>query len=137
MILGRLFESLFELGVVVVATSNWPPDRLYEGGLQRDQFQPFIELVKQRLDVLMLDSGMDYRLARLKDISVYHAPLGRRASQELDNAFARLTEGAEAQTEVIERKGREIPVSQAARGVARFGFAELCEVPLGPGRVLD
>src|SRR3546814_2713645 len=75
MILGRLFETLFARGVVVVATSNWPPDRLYEGGLQREHFLPFVALVKQRLDVLELDSGVDYRLQRLKDIAASHAPL--------------------------------------------------------------
>ena len=136
MILGRLFETLFAAGVVVVSTSNWPPDRLYEGGLQRERFLPFIELVKQRLDVLELDSGVDYRLQRLKDIAVYHAPLGPRAEAALDKAFAELTEGAEAAPDIVYFKGREIAVPLAARGVARFSFADLCERPLGAGDYL-
>ncbi len=136
MILGRLFETLFAAGVVVVATSNWPPDRLYEGGLQRERFEPFIDLVRQRLDVLELDSGVDYRLKRLKDITVYHAPLGPRAEAALDKAFAELTEGAEAVPDKVIYKAREIPVPLAARGVARFAFADLCEQPLGPGDYL-
>ncbi|HEY9548223.1 MAG TPA: cell division protein ZapE, partial [Kiloniellaceae bacterium] len=136
MILGRLFETLFASGVVVVATSNWPPDRLYEGGLQRERFQPFIALVKERLDVLELDSGVDYRLRRLKDITVYHAPLGQRADAALDGAFAELTEGSEPAPESLHYKGRVIAVPLAARGVARFSFAELCEQPLGPGDYL-
>ena len=136
MILGRLFETLFAEGVVVVATSNWPPDRLYEGGLQRERFLPFIDLVKQRLDVLELDSGVDYRLQRLKDITVYHAPLGPRAAAALDKAFAELTEGSEPAPDSVIYKGREIPVPLAARGVARFSFADLCEKPLGPGDYL-
>jgi len=136
MILGRLFETLFAQGVVVVATSNWPPDGLYEGGLQREHFLPFIDLVKERLDVLELDSGVDYRLQRLKDITVYHAPLGRHAEAALDKAFADLTEGAAAVPDTLHYKGRVIPVPLAARGVARFSFAELCEKPLGPGDYL-
>ncbi len=136
MILGRLFETLFAAGVVVIATSNWPPDRLYEGGLQRERFEPFIDLVRQRLDVLELDSGVDYRLKRLKDITVYHAPLGPRAEAALDKAFAELTEGAEAVPDKVIYKAREIPVPLAARGVARFAFADLCEQPLGPGDYL-
>jgi cell division protein ZapE len=136
MILGRLFETLFARGVVVVATSNWPPDRLYEGGLQREHFLPFIALVKERLDVLELDSGVDYRLQRLKDITAYHAPLGPRAEAALDKAFAELTEGAEPAPDRLHYKGRVIPVPLAARGVARFSFAELCEQPLGPGDYL-
>ena len=135
-ILGRLFETLFACGVVVVATSNWPPDRLYEGGLQRERFLPFIALVKQRLDVLELDSGVDYRLQRLKDITVYHAPLGPRAEAALDKAFAELTDGAAAAPDRLHYKGRVIPVPLSARGVARFTFAELCEQPLGPGDYL-
>ncbi|WP_340116037.1 cell division protein ZapE [Pelagibius sp. 7325] len=136
MILARLFETLFATGVVVVATSNWPPDRLYEGGLQREQFLPFIALVKERLDVLELDSGVDYRQQRIKDITVYHAPLGPRAEAALDKAFAELTEGLAPRPDSVVYKGREIPVPLTAGGVARFSFAALCEQPLGPGDYL-
>jgi cell division protein ZapE len=136
MILGRLFESLFERGVVVVATSNWPPDRLYEGGLQRERFVPFVDLLKQRLDVLELDSGVDYRRNRMQNLPVYHAPLGPRATAALDDAFGKLTDGAQTAAMSLHFKGRSLPVSLAARGVARFGFEELCTKPLGAGDYL-
>ena len=76
MILGRLFQGLFENGVVVVATSNAAPDALYRNGLQRDRFVPFIELIGQRLDVLELDGAVDYRRDRLTAMRLYHTPLG-------------------------------------------------------------
>ena len=131
MILGRLFEALFEQGVVVVATSNFPPDRLYENGLQRGRFLPFIELMKQRLDVLGLEGGRDYRLSRLSDITVYQTPLGAKARQAMDQAFHRLTEGAEIARDYIPVKGRRVDVPRCARGVARFSFDELCAKALG------
>ena len=77
MILGRLFEGLFERGLVVVATSNWPPDRLYENGLNRDRFLPFIDAAaSSKVDVVALDGPTDYRLERLRDLAVYLSPLG-------------------------------------------------------------
>lgn len=137
MILRRLFEAFFAAGAVMVATSNWPPDELYAGGLQRDRFLPFVDLVKERLDILQLDSGRDYRRRRLQDISVYHAPLGSRSAAALDAAFARLTEGAEPCSGELTVKGRSLPVPLTARGVARFAFADLCERPLAAGDYLE
>ncbi len=78
MILGRLFEHLLGLGVVIVATSNTPPDRLYEAGLNRQLFLPFIALIKARLEVLNLDGDTDYRLQRMAGVKVYITPLGAR-----------------------------------------------------------
>lgn len=131
MILGRLFTALFEQGVVVVATSNFAPDDLYNGGLQRARFLPFIDLLKQRLDCLELASPTDYRLARLKAMKVYHAPLGPTAARMLQQVFADLTAGADIAADEITVKGRAVPVPRTARGVAWFSFEALCAQPLG------
>ena len=131
MILGRLFEALFGHGVIVVLTSNSAPDDLYEGGLQRENFLPFIGLLKSRLDVLQLDTGRDYRLDRLRNEPVYYAPLNAKAKAALDRAFAQLTAGAEVAPEVLPLAGRKLEVPAAGRGVARFTFEQLCGAPLG------
>ncbi|MCA8909735.1 MAG: AFG1 family ATPase [Rhodospirillaceae bacterium] len=131
MILGRLFTALFELGVVVVATSNWAPDDLYKDGLQRNLFLPFIALLKQRLDVLAIAEGSDYRLARLHGRKVYYQPLGERANQGLRAVFHDLTDGEEPEATELLLKGRTIPVPKAVRNVAWFTFEELCARPLG------
>ncbi|MEH6632386.1 MAG: cell division protein ZapE [Halopseudomonas aestusnigri] len=136
MILARLFEALFENGVVVVATSNWPPDRLYENGLQRESFLPFIDILKERLDVLQLDSGIDYRLERMRNLPVYHTPLGKVGEQALESAFLTLTEGAIAEPEILLVKGRHLEIRRAARNVAFVSFEELCAEALGPGDYL-
>jgi cell division protein ZapE len=130
MILGRLFEGLLERGVVVVATSNLPPERLYEGGLNRDRFLPFIDLLKARLEVVALES-IDYRRARLRDMALYHHPLGAETDTRLEEAFAALTDGAGGEAEELAVGSRRLLVPRAAKGVAWFGFAELCERPLG------
>ena len=131
MILARLFSALFDRGVVVVATSNWPPEDLYKNGLQRDQFLPFIALLKQKLDVLHLASPTDYRLIRMKTLKTYHAPLGPAATKALNKAFDELTEGAQAGPDTFTVKGRNVPIAKAARGVAMSDFDSLCARPLG------
>jgi cell division protein ZapE len=130
-ILGRLFSQLFELGVVVVATSNRAPDGLYEGGLNRHRFLPFIDLVKTKMDVLHLDSATDYRLDRIKGLPVYHAPLGDEADAALDDAFEKLTDAVHGEPMTLSLKGRAVEVPEARHGVARFSFADLCARPLG------
>ncbi|MGE5146888.1 MAG: cell division protein ZapE [Candidatus Eiseniibacteriota bacterium] len=131
MILGRLFEALFAAGVVVVATSNTPPDELYKGGLQRELFLPFIALIRDKLDLLLLDGGVDHRRARLKGMTVYHVPPGPAADAALDAAFAELTDGAKGALATLSVQGRTLVVPRAARGVARFDFAALCGAALG------
>ena len=136
MILGRLFEALLARGVVVVATSNTAPADLYRNGLQRERFLPFIEMLQQRLRVLELAGDGDHRLARLRGRRVYHAPLDAGAAAELDRAFRDLTDLERGAPDSVPVRGREIAVPEAARGVARFRFDDLCRRPLGAGDYL-
>ena len=130
MILSCLFTRLFDRGVVMVATSNWPPDRLYEGGLQRARFLPFIALVKAKTNVVELDSGIDYRETGDADANTYFTPLDGAAQAKMDTLFAKFTKGQPPVQDIITVKGRKIPIL-AVGNVARVSFAQLCEQPHG------
>ena len=136
MILGRLFTALFDRGVVVVATSNTPPGDLFRGRPGRDAFLPFIALLQERLDVLVLGGERDFRRARLRGGAVWHVPADARAERALDEAFRQLTGGAPAASDRLLVMGRTLPVPLAAAGVARFDFSALCGTPLGAGDYL-
>jgi cell division protein ZapE len=131
MILSRLFKALFERQVVVVATSNVPPRELYKGGLNRQLFLPFIDLVEQLMDVEALPAARDYRLSKLAGRPLYFAPADARARTEMDRLWADLTGNTPGAPLTLEVKGRKLVVPLAALGVARFTFDELCEKPLG------
>jgi len=128
MILAGLFEDLFKRGVTVVATSNRHPDELYKHGLNRHLFLPFIDSLKDQSEIFELASERDYRLERLTEAPVWYAIEDGAAA--LDRTFERLTLGASPQSCMLTVKGRKVPVTREAAGVARFTFAELCAQPL-------
>ncbi len=130
MILGRLFARLFELGTVVVATSNVAPDDLYKGGLNRALFLPFIAQISEHMEVLQLDARTDFRLEKLAGVKMWLVPADAAADAALDRAWVSMTGNAPCKPRDISIKGRILHVPCSADGVARFSFADLCEKPL-------
>jgi cell division protein ZapE len=130
MILGRLFARLFELGVVVVATSNVAPHDLYKDGLNRALFVPFIQMLEAHMDIVRLDARTDFRLEKLAGKAVWYVPADKVADAALDDAWQRLTGGHAGAAQDLPLKGRNVHVPRAFMGVARFSFHDLCEQPL-------
>src|SRR3954463_15628318 len=124
MILGRFLEQTMERGVEFVMTSNYSPDGLYPNGLQRERFLPAIELIKERLDVVAVDNGTDYRRLKMERLKVYHvgddAPLGEIFDELRD---------VEDEKQPLDVEGREIPYRRRAGGLVWFDFAVLCGGP--------
>ena len=136
MILGRLFEALFARGTVIVATSNTAPDDLFKGQPGRDAFLPFIALINRHVQVWPLVAARDYRRERIRSLPTWHVPADGRSESALDAAFAELTGQAQGAPMELPLLGRVIEVPEAARGVARFDFNQLCGKPLGPADYL-
>lgn len=131
MILGGLFEQLFERGVTLVATSNIVPDGLYRDGLQRSRFLPAIALINQHTEVVNVDGGTDYRLRALEQAELYHYPLDSDADKSLERSFTRLNPDAEhiRRDQPLEVEGRSIVALCVSDDVAWFNFKELCDGP--------
>ena len=130
MILSRLFTALLERGVVVVATSNRAPDDLYKDGLNRKLFEPFIDLLKEKLEVLDFAGDEDHRMRKLSGTPLYYTPLGPEADAGVEAIWQRLTRNTKPQTHTLHVQGREISVC-AGGDTARASFAELCDRALG------
>lgn len=135
MIVGRLFEHLFKAGVVIVTTSNRVPDALYKDGLNRDLFLPFIELIKDRLEIHELSSATDYRQNRLEGAKTYFSPANGAARAEIDAIWKELSGGQGAPL-VLKVKARDVILPLFHNGVARVSFFDLCGKPLGPADYL-
>ena len=136
MILGRLFEALFAAGTVIVLTANIPPADLYRHGLNRQVFLPFIRLIEERLELVTLSGGIDHRLQRVGGEQVYFCPLGAGADARLQWLWKRLTDTDRGEPVTLAVKGRNFLVPQAARKIARFDFADLCQAAVGPADYL-
>lgn len=135
MIVGRLFEGLFANGVTVVTTSNRVPDDLYKDGLNRQLFLPFIELIKEKLEVHHLHSPVDYRQGRLTGTPVYFHPVTADVRATVDDIWNDLTGGASEKL-TLKVKGRDVVLPQFHNGIARATFWDLCGQMFGPGDYL-
>lgn len=136
MILYRLLSSLFENRVSIVTTSNFQPDELYPNGLHRDRILPAIELLKDKLEVISVDAGTDYRQATLAEVGFYQTPLDDRAEAELTRSFERLAE-AKDESPLLYIEHRELRARRRAGGVVWFDFAELCGGPRSQNDYLE
>jgi cell division protein ZapE len=138
MILGRYLEKVMDLGVQFVMTSNYHPDRLYPNGLQRERFQPAIDLLKSRLDVVEVDGGTDYRRLKMEQLRVYHVakPGGADPEAEIARIFEELKD-TEEEKQPLDVEGRRIAYRKRAGGLVWFDFAALCGGPRSYADYLD
>jgi len=131
MIIGRLFENLFELNVLVIATSNIHPDDLYKDGLNRSLFFPFVGILKKYMHIHNLVADKDYRLDKVRDRPVYYNPITPTTRKDFEKSWIEIKGSSEEQSISIPLKGRQIDVHRSFGRCVRFNFSELCQKPLG------
>jgi cell division protein ZapE len=136
MILHRLLDALFDNGVGFVTTSNFRPDDLYPNGLHRDRILPAIALLNQKLEVINIDNGVDYRRRTMEQVRLYHTPLGPQADAEMNDAFTRLSASGD-EDPVLHIEHREIRARRKAGGVVWFDFRTLCGGPRSQNDYLE
>ncbi|SDV47612.1 cell division protein ZapE [Chitinasiproducens palmae] len=136
MMLYRLLDRLFENGVQFVMTSNYEPDTLYPDGLHRDRLLPAIALIKDKMDVLNVDAGIDYRRRTLSQVQAYHTPLGGDADRALRHAFRDLV-AVPDESPLLHIEKRELRALRRADGVVWFDFATLCGGPRSQNDYLE
>ena len=136
MILYRLLMALFQNGVGFVTTSNFKPDDLYPGGLHRDRILPAIALLNERLEVLNVDNGTDYRSRTLEQVKLYHLPLGAEADALMTEAFNQLA-AVPDEDPLLHIEAREIQARRKAGDVVWFDFRQLCGGPRSQNDYLE
>lgn len=135
MLVGRLFQRIFDAGVTVVTTSNRPPRDLYKEGLNRNLFVPFIEMIEERMGVVEMASDTDHRQGRLKGAQTYFTPIDATARTEMNRIWNELT-GGQSHPEILRVHGRDVEIPAFYNGAARARFYDLCGRPLGPADYL-
>ena len=137
MIVDKVFNRMFETGLVVFTTSNRPPSDLYKDGLQRERFMPFINLIKTKMKVINLDIPRDYRRGRIVGEKIFFTPINSNTKKSIDEMWSKLTDNAPIKSDYLIVNGRKIRIPISAHKVARFTFNDLCNKPLGTNDYLQ
>jgi len=137
MILYKLLDALFKNRVQFVMTSNYRPDLLYPDGLHRDRILPAIALLQDKLDILNVDAGLDYRQKAMEQVQAYYTPLGEATAQKMDSVFTNVAEAQDEEDPTLHIEQREIRAVRRAGGVAWFSFKTLCGGPRSQNDYLE
>lgn len=132
MILSRLFEALFDKKVVIAVTSNRAPEDLYKNGLNRQLFLPFIDILRDKCDVVETAGAKDFRLDRMSGAKVWFSPVNKDSQRELESLWSDLKGGQGETPSVLPVLGRHVRIERTVGGMARGSFAQFCGMPLGP-----
>ena len=137
MILKRLFEAMMRNQIVTVITSNTEPKKLYQNGLNRQLFLPFIKLIEKNMQIITTEGIKDYRKQFLNDNNRYFYPLNQTTKNKMDHIWERLTEGKNEHQRIVRVKKRNIYFERCYGNKMRTTFTHLCDQPLGAGDYIE